>query len=108
MFSARDDGEFDIQPVQVYTLKRKLRFLEGKIVKATAKDLRFHSRELIETVKRGEEVVITFRGKPCAKLVPFENEKGKASRHPAFGIWKDHDPSSDVGEYVRNLRKGRF
>ena len=40
-------------------------------MKATVKDLRFHSKELIETVNRGEEVVITFRGKPCAKLVPF-------------------------------------
>jgi len=46
-------------------------------MKATAKDLRFHSKELIETVNRGEEVVITFRGKPCAKLVPFEDKKEK-------------------------------
>ncbi len=77
-------------------------------MKATAKDLRFHSKELIETVKRGEEVVITFRGKPCAKLVPFEDEKRKISKHQLFGMWKDHDPSSDVDEYIRNLRKGRF
>jgi prevent-host-death family protein len=52
-------------------LKYKQKVWEN-IMKATAKDLRFHSKELIETVKRGEEVVITFRGKPCAKLVPFE------------------------------------
>ena len=77
-------------------------------MKVTAKDLRFHAKELIETVKRGEEVVITYRGKPCAKLVPFENEKRKASKLPLFGTWKDHEPSSNVDEYVRNLRKGRF
>jgi len=77
-------------------------------MKATAKDLRFHTKELIETVNRGEEVVITFRGKPCAKLVPFEDKKRKASKHPLFGIWKDHDPASNVDEYIRNLRKGRF
>ena len=77
-------------------------------MKATAKDLRFHSKELIETVKRGEEVIITFRGKPCAKLVPFDEEKIKTSKHSLFGIWKDNDSSSDVDEYVRNLRKGRF
>ena len=77
-------------------------------MKATAKDLRFHSKELIETVNRGEEVVITFRGKPCAKLVPFENEKREISKHSLFGMWKDHDPSSNVDDYVRNLRKGRF
>ncbi len=77
-------------------------------MKATAKDLRFHSKELIETVKRGEEVIITFRGKPCAKLVPYENEKRKAPKSPLFGLWKDHESSADVNEYVRNLRKGRF
>jgi prevent-host-death family protein len=43
-------------------------------MKATAKDLRFHSRELLDTVNRGEKVVITYRSKPCAKLVPYEEE----------------------------------
>jgi len=77
-------------------------------MKATAKDLRFHSKELIETVGRGEEVVITFRGKPCAKLVPFENKKSDVSAQQLFGIWKNHDLAQDVDEYVRNLRKGRI
>ncbi|MFK5926125.1 MAG: type II toxin-antitoxin system prevent-host-death family antitoxin [Desulfuromusa sp.] len=77
-------------------------------MKATAKDLRFHSKELIETVKRGEEVVITFRGKPCAKLVPFEERKNKEIKHELFGMWKDNDLSENVDEYVRNLRKDRF
>ena len=77
-------------------------------MKATAKDLRFHSKELIETVNRGEEVVITFRGKPCAKLVPFEERKSKKLKNELFGMWKDHDLTENVDEYVRNLRKGRF
>ena len=77
-------------------------------MRATAKDLRFHSKELIETVKRGEEVVITFRGKPCAKLVPFEEKKSKEIESKLFGMWKDHDLTENVDEYVRNLRKGRF
>ncbi len=41
-------------------------------MKATAKELRVHSKELLDAVSRGEDVVITFRGKPCAKLVPYE------------------------------------
>lgn len=77
-------------------------------MKATAKDLRFHSKELIETVNRGEEVVITFRGKPCAKLVPFEEKKNKDIQNELFGIWKDHTQTENVDEYVRNIRKGRF
>jgi len=77
-------------------------------MKATAKDLRFHSKELIDSVSRGEEVVITFRGKPCAKLVPFTEQKNKETPNELFGMWKDHDLTKNVDEYVRNLRKGRF
>jgi prevent-host-death family protein len=76
-------------------------------MKATAKDLRFHSKDLLDTVSRGEEVVITFRGKPCAKLIPFETGK-KESRNDFFGIWKDDERAKDVDKYVRELRKGRF
>ena len=77
-------------------------------MKATAKDLRFHSRELIDTVNRGEEVVITFRGKPCAKLVPFKKSKDTTNKNTVFGMWKDNDATKNVDAYVRNLRKGRF
>lgn len=77
-------------------------------MKATVRDLRFHSKELIETVKSGEEVVITFRGKPCARLVPFEDKKRKDVKNDAFVMWKDHAQAEDVDEYVGNLRKGRL
>ena len=79
-------------------------------MKATAKDLRFYSKELLESANRGEEVVITYRGKPYAKLVPFESreEAYNADQHGLFGIWKDNDAVKDVEGYVRNLRKGRF
>jgi len=77
-------------------------------MKATAKDLRFHSKELIDSVSRGEEVVITFRGKPCAKLVPYQELKNEVEANKVFGMWKDSDIVDNVNEYVRNLRKGRF
>ncbi len=78
-------------------------------MKATAKDLKVHSRELLEAVKRGEEVVITFRGKPCAKLVPYRKKKGEeTAEHDLFGIWKDNDQVEDVAAYVRTLRQGRY
>jgi len=76
-------------------------------MKATAKDLRFQSRELLNTVNRGEEVVITYRGKPCAKLVPYHKERKKHKEDELFGIWKDHKDIQNIDEYVRNLRKGR-
>lgn len=77
-------------------------------MKATAKDLRFHSKELLDTVNRGEEVVITFRGKPCAKLVPYREKKKKITKNELFGIWKNNDIAQDVNKYVRGLRKGRY
>lgn len=77
-------------------------------MKATAKDLRFNSKGLLDTVNRGEEVVITFRGKPCAKLIPYNGEDGQKTTNELFGIWKDNDMVKNVDEYVRGLRKGRF
>lgn len=75
---------------------------------ATAKDLRFHSKELLDTVSRGEEVVITYRGKPCAKLVPFSEGVKEDSGKELFGLWKDHEEMQDVDAYVRKMRKRRF
>jgi prevent-host-death family protein len=78
-------------------------------MKATAKDLRFHSKELLNTVNRGEEVIITYRGKPCAKLVPYDESKiDKKAKTNLFGIWKDNDIIEDVDNYIRDIRKGRF
>ena len=77
-------------------------------MRATAKELRFKSKELIDSVKRGEEVVITFRGKPCAKLVPYQEIKRQTEKNELFGMWEDNDMVKNVDEYVRGLRKGRF
>ena len=77
-------------------------------MKATAKDLRFNSGKLLDSVNRGEEVIITFRGKPCAKLVPYREKSNKTTENELFGIWKDNDSINDVDEYVRKLRKRRF
>lgn len=76
-------------------------------MKATAKELRFNSKGILDTVNRGEEVVITFRGKPCAKLVPYEEKSGQNKTNELFGIWKDNERVRNVDEFVRGLRKGR-
>lgn len=78
-------------------------------MKATAKELRFHSKEILDAVSRGEEVVITFRGKPRAKLIPIGNTKPANESSPAlFGIWKDNRAITDVDGYIRRIRKGRL
>ena len=78
-------------------------------MKASAKDLRFHSKELIDTVLRGEEVIITYRGKPTAKLVPLDGNRIKtAGDNKLFGMWKDNERVADVSEFIGKIRKGRF
>ncbi len=77
-------------------------------MKASAKDLRFHSKEILETISRGEEVIITYRGKPHAVMTPVKTEKSYDSGHNLFGIWKDNDEIKDVAGYVRQIRKGRY
>ncbi|WP_411728494.1 type II toxin-antitoxin system Phd/YefM family antitoxin [Methyloglobulus sp.] len=80
-------------------------------MKATAKELRFHSKELLDAVSRGASVVITFRGKPCAKLVPYEDNnlaEYLQSEDGLFGTWRDRDDVECVDGYVRDLRKSRF
>ena len=78
-------------------------------MRASAKDLRFYSKNLLDAVSRGEEVIITYRGKPCAKLTPLE-EPGQTDSQvdPLFGMWKDHEGTKNVKNYIRKLRKGRF
>ena len=75
-------------------------------MESTAKKLRFNTKELLDTVSRGEEVTITFRGKPCAKLVPVESKRNKENN--LFGIWKDNKNIRNVEKHVREIRKGRF
>lgn len=73
---------------------------------ATTKDLRLRANELLAAVDRGEEVVITYRGRRRARLVPVAEDRPRAPlRNPAFGLW--HDRVEDVDTYVRGLRKGR-
>ena len=74
---------------------------------ATAKELRNRASAILETVSKGEEVIITKRGKSIAVLKPIENFR-KEFRPIGFGIWKDRKDLSDVGEWIKERRKERF
>ncbi len=77
-------------------------------MKATTKDLRLKTRELIAATDRGEEVLITFRGQPRARLVPLtkaDPSSRRQGRNPAFGLWKDKE--SSVTEQIDRLRQAR-
>ncbi|WP_163560292.1 type II toxin-antitoxin system prevent-host-death family antitoxin [Halomonas sp. NO4] len=74
---------------------------------ATVKDLRLHTKALLAATERGEEVEISFRGKPCARLVRAREDSGEhPPRNPAFGLWADRQDTS-VDTQVRALRQPR-
>ncbi len=38
----------------------------------TAKELKNRTGEVIRAIKQGEEIIVSYRGKPLAKFVPFK------------------------------------
>lgn len=76
-------------------------------MQATSKDLRFHTKEILDAAMRGEEVVITFHGKPYAKIVPIAKSNQENKQNDFCGMWKDRTDMDDIKGYVRSLRKRR-
>lgn len=73
---------------------------------ATAKDLRFNISQLFDTLSKGEDIIITYRGKQKAKLISTEYSTTNEKKDDLiFGMWQDRDMSVD--DTVRNLRKSR-
>jgi prevent-host-death family protein len=78
-------------------------------MRASAKELRTKSNRILEAVSRGEEVVITYRGKARARIICYEKPQTKGTgKHKLFGIWADNSTVADVDRYVRELRERRF
>ena len=81
-------------------------------MKASAKDLRYKTKEIIAALERGEEVLLTYRGEEKAKIIPVSKETGKSFTHieenSLFGIWRDNKKVVDVDGYLDKVRGGRF
>ena len=75
----------------------------------SAKELRSKPGQIIEQASRGNEVIITFRGKKAARLIPYDRkikEKGE-QQDEIFGLWRNRQDLPSVAQQVRSLRKGR-
>ena len=81
-------------------------------MKASAKDLRYKTREIIAALERGEEVLLTYRGQEKAEIIPVRKKtlkiSGEREEIPLFGIWRDNEKTSDVNAYIDRIRGGRF
>jgi len=71
----------------------------------TAKDLRFNVSMLFDVLGKGEDVLITYRGKAKAKLIPYDEPNHEPKNDEMFGMWRDRTESVD--EMVRGMRAGR-
>ncbi|MDR2588335.1 MAG: type II toxin-antitoxin system prevent-host-death family antitoxin [Spirochaetales bacterium] len=72
----------------------------------TLKQLRVQPGRIIAQAGSGQEITVTYRGKPRAKIVPLAGEKADTVDE-LFGIWKRRDELADVERYVRTIRKRR-
>ena len=81
---------------------------------ATIVDLRYHMKEVLRAIDRGETVTVLYRGKAKAKLTPLSpvpdaSDEGapKTGDQPIFGLWKDRGDLTDPVSYLRHLRQPR-
>ena len=75
---------------------------------ATAKELRNRAAAILETVSKGNEVVITKRGKSIAILRPFLEKSKKEFSSVGFGLWKNRKDMKDIAGWVEKQRGERF
>ena len=76
----------------------------------STKQLRVQPGRIISQASNGQEITITYRGKPQAKIVPLTNRKPLSidnTDDELFGIWKNRKDTENVEQFVRNMRKGR-
>ncbi len=76
-------------------------------MEVTTKELRIQPGKIIAQVSVGQEITVTYRGKPLAKIIPFKSSIDNSEEATIFGMWRSHNDSESVEDYVRNLRKGR-
>ncbi len=70
--------------------------------------LRRSPGKILDAIETGQEVTLTRRNRPIARIIPAEREQPSTVRsQSAFGMWKDLDQES-VAVELRKLRKGRF
>jgi antitoxin (DNA-binding transcriptional repressor) of toxin-antitoxin stability system len=81
-------------------------------MKASIVDLRYHMKDVLRAIDRGETVTVLYRGKEKARLVPLGDRdpgkpKMKVSDHPFCGMWADREDMKDPAAYVRKIREPR-
>jgi prevent-host-death family protein len=75
---------------------------------ATAKDLRQKTAALLDEVRRGQAVVITYRGKSIAVLAPVKKARRKNLHLAGYGMWRDRKDMRSVEKWLSEVRQLRY
>ena len=76
-------------------------------MKANIVDLRYRMSDVINALNRNEEVVIMYRDKEKAVIVPIRKKKlGSIKQHPFFGMRKGETRA--VEDTMAELRGDRY
>ncbi len=73
-------------------------------VEIPSESLNFYNSKIINRISSGDDLILTYGGKPIVKIVPLTEE---TKSDEIFGLWKEHKDNVSVDNYVRNKRKGR-
>ena len=73
---------------------------------ASIRELRLHIKEFLDVASRGEEVIVTYRGKDYVKLVPLTSSTTQESS--VFGLWRDNPDVTNVDGFIDQLRSSRL
>lgn len=74
---------------------------------ATAKDLRHRTASVLDAVRRGQKLIITYRGRSVAALVPLDEASRKTLSPIGFGMWRGRREMRNVARWLRDLRAPR-
>jgi antitoxin (DNA-binding transcriptional repressor) of toxin-antitoxin stability system len=80
-------------------------------MEATVMDLRRRMKSILRALDRNEPVTLLYRGKKKAVIQPIVEKQislKSVTDQEAFGMWKDRKDMSNVNQYVRKLRRGRY
>ncbi len=68
--------------------------------------------EVLDLLTRGEQLILTYRGKDVACLARADQkarpERRSIRDYPAFGMWADREDMQDPDAWLREQRRSRF
>lgn len=71
------------------------------------RDLRYRTKEIFQSLKRGNRPVVTYRGHSIAQIVPFGAKDKKSFSPIGHGMWRGHADMKDVPQWLNKQRQPR-